>query len=306
MAWQVKDLQDQSGRVVVITGGNSGIGYEAAKALAGCGAQVVIACRDIAKGKEACTSIKKETGTEVSTELLDLSSLQSVHIAAEAIKNRYDHIDVLINNAGVMAIPRRLTEDGFETQLATNHFGHFALTALLFPLLRDTPDARVVTVSSLAHQFGYLNFINLHGQAFYDPWAAYGQSKLANLLFAFELDRRCRAAGVSLRSNACHPGIAATNLGYAGPRMMGSTFGETLIQFYTSIVAQSAADGALPTLYAGFAPEADGGDYIGPDGLGEMRGNPRKVPCSFLSRSEPLARQLWAVTEEATQIEFAL
>ena len=189
-------------------------------------------------------------------------------------------------------------------QLATNHFGHFALTARLWQTMAATPGARVVTVSSLAHQFGFINFGDLHGRFLYDPWAAYAQSKLANLLFTFELDRRCRRAGIDVVANACHPGIAATNLGYAGPRMLGSAFGETLVQFYTSIIAQTAEDGALPTLYAALADEAGGGDYIGPDGLGEMRGRPRKVASSFLSQSEAVGRRLWELTEAATGVDF--
>jgi NAD(P)-dependent dehydrogenase (short-subunit alcohol dehydrogenase family) len=243
---------------------------------------------------------------QVESVALDLASLKSARACADELRGRCDRLDVLINNAGVMAIPRRESEDSFEMQMGTNHLGHFALTALLHPLLCATPGSRVVTVSSLAHQFGFINFANLHGRMFYDPWMAYGQSKLANLLFAFELDRRLRAAELDMLSVACHPGIASTNLGYAGPRMLGSPLGETLVQLYTSIIAQPAADGALPTLFAGFAHDVRGGDYIGPDGLGEMRGNPKKVSSSFMSRSHAIARRLWQVSEEATSVQFAI
>ncbi len=305
MSWQLDDLCEQSERTVVITGGNSGIGFEAAKALADQGARVIIACRDADKAKTACEQISVDNAdASIEAVTLDLASLKSVRACAEEINERCERLDVLINNAGVMGIPRQETEDGFEMQIGTNHFGHFALTGQLFPLLRVASESRVVTVSSLAHLFGFINFVNLHGRMFYDPWMAYGQSKLANLLFTYELDRRCHAAGIDVLAVACHPGVAATSLGYAGPRMLGSPLGETLVQLYTSIVAQSAAAGALPTLYAGFAPEARGGDYIGPDGLGEMRGNPRKVTSSFMSRSETIAHQLWRVTEEATQVQF--
>jgi len=300
MAWQVDDLVDQSDRTVVITGGNSGIGFEAAKALADKGARVIIACRDANKARVACEQITSgNSAASVEAVTLDLASLQSVRACAEEISGRCERLEVLINNAGVMAIPHRDTEDGFEMQIGTNHFGHFELTARLFPLLRVTPGSRVVTVSSLAHRFGFINFVNLHGRIFYDPWMAYGQSKLT-----YELDRRCRAADIDVGAVACHPGIASTSLGYAGPRMRSSPFGEMLVQLYSSIVAQTAAAGALPTLYASCSAEVRGGDYIGPDGLGEMRGAPRKVTSNFMSRSETIARQLWKLTEETIQTPF--
>ncbi len=307
MAWSLENLTTQDGRTVVITGGNSGIGYEAAKALSSKGARVILACRDAAKARDAADQITAgNDAANVEVVVLDLASLKSIRACADELRARYERVDVLINNAGVMAIPRRDTEDGFEMQLGTNHLGHFALTALLFPLLREATGARVVTVSSLAHHFGLINFLNLHGRMFYEPFMAYGQSKLANLLFTYELDRRLRAANVDVVSTACHPGIASTNLGYASPRMQGSPLGEMLVQLYTSIVAQPAAEGALPTLYAGFAEEAQGGDYIGPNGLGEMRGNPHKISSSFMSQSQLIARQLWTVSEEATDIQFAI
>ncbi len=305
MPWQLGDLIPQDGRTVVITGGNSGIGFEAAKVLAQMDARVIIACRDRNKAQTACEQITADhASAAIESVALDLASLRSIRACADELHRRCERLDVLINNAGVMAIPHRKTEDGFEMQLGVNHLGHFALTALLYPLLKSAGGARVVTVSSLAHLIGFINFANLHGRVFYEPWMAYAQSKLANLLFAYEFDRRLRAASVDVASIACHPGIASTNLGYAGPRMLGSPLGETLVQLYTSIVAQSAADGALPTLYAGFAPEAQGGDYIGPDGIGEMRGYPRKVSSSFMSRSQSIARQLWRASEEATGIRF--
>lgn len=307
MSWQLADLAPQEGRTVVITGGNSGIGFEAAKALAHRGARVIIACRDVNKARDACAQIAAdETAADIEAVTLDLGSLKSVRNCADDLQQRCERLDVLINNAGVMAIPRRKTDDGFEMQFGINHLGHFALTALVYPMLQSTPGARVVTVSSLAHLMGFINFANLHGRVFYEPWMAYAQSKLANLLFAYELDRRLRAAEVDILSVACHPGIASTNLGYAGPRMLGSPLGETLVQLYTSIVAQSAADGALPTLYAGFASDVQGGDYIGPDGIGEMRGSPRKISSSFMSRSQSIARQLWRVSEQETGVRFAI
>ena len=307
MVWRVSDLDKQAGRTVVVTGGNSGIGLEAAKALAQQGARVIIASRDVTRAAEAADVVRTASGSQlVETATLDLSSLASVRACAKDLSRRCERLDVLVNNAGVMAIPRRDTEDGFETQFATNHLGHFALTALLFPRLAATPGARIVTVSSLAHHFGFINFFNLHGRLFYDPFLAYAQSKLANLLFTYELDRRCRAAGVDVMAVACHPGIAATNLPYASSRMLNWPLGESLVRTLSSIVSQSAAEGALPTLYAGFAAHVQGGDYIGPDGPGETRGSPRKVQSSFVSRAESVARQLWDVSEEATKVKFTV
>jgi NAD(P)-dependent dehydrogenase (short-subunit alcohol dehydrogenase family) len=305
MPWTVDNVPDLTGRTVVITGGNSGIGLEAGRGAIGKGARVLLACRNAESAQEACDQLVGDNPSGSAEFVpLDLASLKSVRACAEALHGRCEAIDVLINNAGVMAIPRRETEDGFEMQLGTNHFGHFALTALVYPQLRDTAGARIVNVSSLAHNFGFLNFQNLHGRMFYDPWLTYGTTKLANLLFTYELDRRLKAAERDVAALACHPGISATNLGYAGPRMLGSAFGETLVELYTSVIAQSAAMGALPTLYAAFAEGAKSGDYIGPDGLGEMRGHPRKVSSSFLSHSQSIARQLWAVSEEETGIPF--
>jgi NAD(P)-dependent dehydrogenase (short-subunit alcohol dehydrogenase family) len=305
MSWQLEDLPEQHGRTVIITGGNSGIGYEAARALAVKGARVIIACRDNAKAQAASDRITAEsTSAAVATMTLDLASMTSVQTCADALIAQYEQIDVLINNAGVMAIPRRETKDGFEMQLGVNHLGHFALTARLFERIKSTPGSRIVNVSSLAHLFGFINLANLHGRMFYDPWAAYGQSKLANLLFTFELERRSRDAGLAVQALACHPGIAATNLASAGPRMAGLPVPEALVQSLTAVVAQSAAAGALPTLYAGFAEQATGGDYIGPDGIGETRGSPRKVQPSLMARSQTLARQLWQASEDATQITF--
>jgi NAD(P)-dependent dehydrogenase (short-subunit alcohol dehydrogenase family) len=305
MPWTLDNVPDLTGRTVVITGGNSGIGFEAAKGAVGKGARVLLACRNAESAKEACDKLAGD-GASGTAEFvpLDLASLNSIRGCAEALSEGCEAIDVLINNAGVMAIPRRETEDGFEMQFGTNHLGHFALTALVYPKIRDTAGARIVNVASLAHNFGFLNFQNLHGRLFYDPWLTYGTTKLANLLFTYELDRRLKAVGRDVGAVACHPGISATNLGYAGPRMLGSDFGETLVELYTSVVAQSAGMGALPTLYAAFAEEANSGDYIGPDGLGEMRGHPQKVSSSFLSHSQSMARQLWEVSEKETDIRF--
>ena len=305
MPWGLDQLEDQSGRTVLITGGNSGIGFAAAKALAERGARVLLACRDGDKAQAACEAIVEGAGgSSVEAVSLDLASLESVAACADAVRERCDELDVLINNAGVMAIPRRLTEDGFEMQLGTNHFGHFALTGQLFDVLKRASDPRVVTVASLAHNFGFINFANLQSALFYNPWAAYGQSKLANLLFAFELERRIEDAGLHVVSNACHPGIAATNLASAGSRMAGIPIVEEMLQAATASVVQSAEQGALPTLYAGFAKEASGGEYFGPSGLGETRGAPARAQVSMLVNNRQVAAELWRVSEEATGVVF--
>jgi NAD(P)-dependent dehydrogenase (short-subunit alcohol dehydrogenase family) len=306
MPWNLNDLPPQDGRTVVITGGNSGIGLEAARPLATRGARVVIACRSLERAQTAIEDIQASApSAQVEAVELDLASQVSIARCAEALGKRLERVDVLINNAGVMGIPRAVTEDGFETQFGTNHLGHFALTGRLFDLLKAAPGARVVNVASLAHHFGFINFFNLHGQLFYDPWFAYAQSKLANLLFTMELERRVEKAGLDLKSVAAHPGISATNLGYSPSRILGTELGDMLLRVVNEVVAQSAAEGALPTLYAGFDASVNGGDYIGPDGPGEMRGAPRKVPTSLLARSRLAAERLWQVSEEATGVVFS-
>jgi NAD(P)-dependent dehydrogenase (short-subunit alcohol dehydrogenase family) len=265
--WTAAAMPDLAGRTIVVTGGNSGIGYEAALELARKGAHVVLACRDASRGRSAAAAIESAL-PQASLEVmeLDLASLASIHAFAEAFQGRHPSLDVLCNNAGVMAIPYRRTHDGFEMQLGTNHLGHFALTGLLLDRLLATDAARVVTVSSTAHRFGRMRFDDLHWESGYRKWRAYGQSKLANLLFAYELQRRLDAVGARCISVACHPGYAATNLQLAGPRMQGSSVMESLSSLANRVFAQSAAMGALPTLCAAVSPDVRGGDYIGPDG----------------------------------------
>ena len=296
------DVPDQTGRRFVVTGANSGIGFEAAKVLARKGAEVVMACRSVERGEKAADKIRSEVGNaEVSVEELDLASLASVRDFAE----RFDgEIDVLVNNAGVMAIPRSETEDGFEKQFGVNHLGHFALTGLL--LDRITDDGRVVTVSSGMHARGEMDFDDLHGERSYKKWDAYGQSKLANLLFAYELDRRLRAAGSSVKCIGVHPGYADTNLQKRGPEMAGSKLRKVMMAAANKVFAQSAEAGALPTLYAATSPDAESGGYYGPGGLMNMRGTPEKQNSSKASHDEDDARRLWKVSEELTGVEYGL
>jgi NAD(P)-dependent dehydrogenase (short-subunit alcohol dehydrogenase family) len=301
--WTQNEIPDQQGRLVIVTGGNSGIGYEAALALAGKNARVILAVRSTGKGEEAAGNIRRQhPGSQVTVMALDLADLKSVRAFAQNFLKQYDRLDVLINNAGVMALPQRKTADGFEMQFGTNHLGHFALTGLLLPVLKKTPNARVVTVSSGAHTFGDIHFDDLQWEKKYQTWGAYGQSKLANLLFAYELQRRLEAANIKVLSVACHPGYAATNLQAAGPQMEGSAVKAWMMKMANTLLAQKQDMGALPTLFAATAAEVNGCDYIGP--AGGMKGYPAKVKSNNKSYDESLARRLWTVSEELTGVVY--
>jgi NAD(P)-dependent dehydrogenase (short-subunit alcohol dehydrogenase family) len=303
MKWTAEHIPAQNGRVAVITGANSGLGLVTARELARKGAHTVLACRNQAKGEEARRAIVTRAPTaQVELAELDLASLGSVRTFAERLRSEHDGIDLLINNAGVMAPPRGTTADGFELQFGTNHLGHFALTGLVIDMLEGRDDARVVTLSSGAHRIGRIAFDNLSGERRYFRWRAYGQSKLANLLFALELDRRLRAAGSSVKSVAAHPGYASTNLQHAGPTRLD----ELLMIVPNKVVAQSDEMGALPTLYAATEPGIEGGTYVGPDGLAEQRGHPKEVSPNAAARDEEVARRLWEVSEEMTGVRFQL
>lgn len=305
--WIEQHIPPQSGKTALITGANSGLGYEAARLLAAKGACVVLGVRDPAKGERAAAAIRLTVpAANLEVLSLDLASLASVCDAASAFVLAHDRLDMLINNAGVMAIPRRATADGFEMQLGVNHLGHFALTGLLLPLLLKTPAARVVTVSSSAHFLGRINFDDLQGERRYQPWLAYGQSKLANLLFAYELQRRLAVAGHGIISVAAHPGYAATNLQSVGPEMTGSKLWLRIMPAANRILAQSAARGALPEVYAATAADVRGGDYIGPDGLLGQRGFPRKVKSSARSHDGDAGLRLWMVSEALTGVKIGL
>jgi NAD(P)-dependent dehydrogenase (short-subunit alcohol dehydrogenase family) len=301
--WTAERIPDQGGRLAVVTGANSGLGLVTARELARAGARVVLACRNVEKGEDACNSIERAaTGVQVELEELDLAGLDSVRAFAERFHAAHDGLDLLINNAGVMATPRRRTADGFELQFGTNHLGHFALTGLLIGAMEAREDARVVTLTSGAHRMGHIDFADLGSNRGYNRWRAYGRSKLANLLFALELDRRLRAAGSSVKSLAAHPGWAATNLQYAGP----PAFDRVVAHLGNKVWAQSAEMGALPTLYAATEPGLEGGTYVGPDGILEQRGHPEPVSMSSSARDEEAARRLWEVSEEMTGVRFEL
>jgi NAD(P)-dependent dehydrogenase (short-subunit alcohol dehydrogenase family) len=303
--WTAADVPDLAGGTAVVTGANSGIGFEAARALARRGARVVLACRNPDRAREAARAIEGESPAgAVEVRALDLASLASVRAFAEGLQRDPGRLELLVNNAGVMAIPRRTTADGFEMQLGTNHLGHFALTGLLLDRLLAAPAARIVTVSSSVHRIGRIVFDDLQGERRYGAWRAYAQSKLANLLFAFELQRRLVAAGAAALSVACHPGYAATQLQFVGPRLSGSSLMHGIMAFGNRLFAQDAAAGALPTLYAATAPDVRGGDFVGPDGVGEMRGHPKRVAPAARARDERSAARLWEVSEALTGVRY--
>lgn len=303
--WTTANIPDQSGKVAVVTGANSGLGLEISRELARKGARVILASRDKAKGEKALADLRRELPS-ASLEFipLDLANLASIRQFVTTFTERYPALHILANNAGVMAIPYRKTVDGFEMQFGTNHLGHFALTGLLLPVLLETPNSRIVTTSSMIHRSGKIDFANLNGEAGYTPSSAYGRSKLANLLFAYELQRRLTAMGASTLSLASHPGYASTNLQAVGPQMKGSALQAGLMSVANAVLAQSAAKGALPTLYAATSPDAHGGEYIGPNGLGELRGYPVVVRSNELSNDQALAAKLWSVSEELTGVSF--
>jgi NAD(P)-dependent dehydrogenase (short-subunit alcohol dehydrogenase family) len=294
-------MPEQRGRTAIVTGGNSGLGRIVASELAKHGARVVIASRDNAKSAEAARAIVAGfPSSKVEAAQLDLANLGSIRAFADRIRAGHEHIDLLVNNAGVMAAPYRRTADGFELQFGTNHLGHFALTGLLLPLLNGRPDARVVTVSSNNHKGGRIQFDDLQGEHHYSRWGAYSQSKLANLLFAFELDRRLKAAEWPLISVAAHPGYAATNLQLSGPPL----YERLAMRVSNRLFAQSAEMGALPLLYAATARDVSGGSYVGPDGRGEIRGHPTLVQASARAHDEEAARRLWDVSEQLTDVRY--
>ena len=303
--WNTSDIPSQSGRVAVVTGANSGLGLVTSRELARAGATVVMGCRDPGRGTAALKQVRDEVpGADVTCESLDLASLASVREFAKRVTTSYQGIDLLVNNAGVMAIPRATTADGFEMQFGTNHLGHFALTGLLLPAMLTKDGSRVVTVSSGAHKAGRIAFDDLMGERSYKKWLTYSQSKLANLLFAYELDRRLRASGAPTISVAAHPGYASTNLQGVGPKLTGNRLSGLLMSLGNAVLGQSADDGALPQLYAATAPDVQGGQYFGPSRLFENRGAPKLVDSTSRSKDEAVAAQLWQVSETLTTVRY--
>jgi protochlorophyllide reductase len=303
--WTVNDIPDLHGKVALVTGANSGLGLESTRALAAHGAHVIMACRSLDKGRRAEAEIKQTVpGASVELLPLDLASLASVRELAATIEQAHDRLDLLFNNAGIMAIPRQETQDGFEMQFGTNHLGHFALTGLLLPRLVATPGSRVVTTTSIARSAGRINFDDLQRERAYGRWEAYGQSKRANLLFAFELQTRLTAARASTISVAAHPGGSSTNL-----QGTSATLSNTRIEsfFYATIwplMSQSALMGTLPQLYAGVDSHIYGGELVGPGGFAGMRGYPKVDRSARKEYDRATAARLWEVSEELTGVKY--
>lgn len=305
MAWTAEKIPSQKGRFVVVTG-VGGLGFETGLALARAGAKVVLAGRNPEKGRISVEKIRAiAPGAQIGFELLDLARLASVADFAQRMLAEGSPLDILVNNAGVMSLPKRHeTEDGFELQFGTNYLGHFALTGQLMPLLLKAPAARVVNLSSLYHRQGVIDFEDLQGRQSYRPGKQYGESKLAMLMLALELDRRARAAGVLLVSNAAHPGFARTELIPNGPGKRGLTY--ILSSLLKSIASHSAAEGALPTLYAATAPDARGGGYYGPSGFQELKGPPGPAAIAQRAKDPDVAQRLWDVSRQLTGVDISL
>lgn len=293
--WDANNISSQQGRVVIVTGSSSGIGFETARVLASKEATVIIAVRNLQKGNNAAAKIKTEFPEAQAVVMeLDLANLASVHKFAEDFKAKYDKLDLLINNAGVMVPPYSKTSDGFELQFGTNHIGHFALTGLLIDLIQKTANSRIVNVSSGAHKAGKINFDDLAWEKRkYVSWSAYGDSKIANLYFTYELRRRIGEKPIIV---AAHPGWTATDL----QRHSG------LFEFFNGFLAQKAQMGALPTLYAAVGPDVKSGDYYGPSGFMEMRGYAKKVQSNALSHDIEIAKKLWDVSEQLSGVKWSI
>ncbi|CAM5733391.1 oxidoreductase [Streptomyces hirsutus] len=300
--WNANDIPDQGGRLAVVTGANSGLGQVAARELARAGARVVLACRSEARGRDALNLLRGEVpGAEAEVRRLDLGDLASVREFATALSD--ERVDLLLNNAGVMALPYGTTADGFETQFGVNHLGHFALTGLLLPALLAAPGARIVTVSSMTHVMANIDARDLNSERRYRRWVAYARSKSANLLFTHELARRLAAHGSDVVAAAAHPGYAATNLQTAGPRAEGRRIAERVMRLGNRIVAQSAEAGALPLLYAATRPGVRPDAFIGPS-FALWRGAPAPSWRAPWTLDDAMGERLWAASEELTGVTY--
>lgn len=302
MSFNLAAAPSQQGKIAIVTGANIGLGYETVIGLAKKGAKVIMACRNIQKAETARKEIlEKVPGAGLEILQLDLGDLSSVRAFAKAYTDKYDSLDLLINNAGIMIPPFSKTKDGFESQMGVNYFGHFLLTSLLFPLLNKTPESRVVTLSSIAHRNGKIQFDNLHAEQKYSKMGAYGQSKLACLMFAYELQRRIDASGSKVLSLAAHPGVSNTNLGQHMSKWLVA-----IAMPIFSFFIHSPENAALPTLYAALGTDVNGGEYFGPTGYNEMKGKPGKVQSKPHAHDKEVAKKLWAVSEELTGEKFSI
>ena len=303
--WTFKDIPSGDGKVAIVTGANSGLGYYTAMGLAENGCEVIMACRDLEKGEKAKAALlKKNPGSNLKLMQLDLSDLASVKDFADAFTTQYKKLDLLVNNAGIMAIPYRKTIDGFEMQFGVNHLGHFALTGLLFEILKSTGGSRIVNVSSNAHKIGKMRFQDINWDKGYKRWKAYGMSKLANILFTFELAERVTAKEIDMKVLVAHPGYADSSLIEKGPEMNGRNFLVKAGRLANRLVAQSTEMGSLPILYAATAPEAEHRAYYGPRGFAGMRGYPERTYPNRKKVSKDLQQELWQVSEQMTGVKF--
>lgn len=307
MKWSTSNIPSQKGRIVVVTGANSGLGFHTSRALALKGARVIMACRNIQKGEEARQRIlNEEPDLEPEVWMLNLADLASVKAFYEKFTTTFHRLDLLINNAGLMAIPYEKSEDGFEMQFGVNHLGHFSLTAQLWPLIRESAGARIVNVSSAAHHLGRIRFDDIHWEKKYSKWGAYGMSKLSNLLFTKELSRRFSRSGETVIVASSHPGYANTALHTKGALMKGSKLGVRSFRLANRIIAQPAFMGALPSLYAATAEGVDQGAYFGPGGFMRMKGWPAPDYPNSKRVTDEVARQLWDLSESLTGLKFAV
>jgi NAD(P)-dependent dehydrogenase (short-subunit alcohol dehydrogenase family) len=299
--WTADHIPSQTGRIFIVTGANSGLGYVTTRELARHGAHVIMAVRNATKGEEALKKLRAgQPDASLELRRLDLSDLDSVHAFASGIIADHVRVDVLINNAGIMMPRRSLTRQGFESQFGANHLGHFALTGLLLGTLKAGRDARVVTVSSTLHKRGFIHFDDLTGERKYSPQAFYAQSKFANVVFGLELDRRLRAGRVPVKSILAHPGYSATNLQSTGPTGVL----KLVLKFTNRFIAQDVEIGALNQLYAATDPKAEGGQFIGPDGRGESKGYPTIVQAVESAKDPDIGKRLWRISEELTGVQF--
>lgn len=303
--FDINTVPSQKGRIAIVTGANNGLGYETALALAQKDMKVILACRNLEKAEAAKQAIYKQIPqADVEVMQIDLSKLASVRAFAKSFLEKYHQLDILVNNAGIMTPPFSLSEDGFESQMAANYFGHFLLTALLLDTLTQTPHSRIITLSSIAHKQGKINFDDLQSEKRYSPMAAYSQSKLACLMFSYELQRRLAQAGKQTISVAAHPGISDTNLIKNTP--VPNWLFDLCKPIMTKTFLQSAKAGAEPTLYAALGEDVKGGDYFGPDGFYEMRGKAKKVDSTALSKDKIVAQKLWELSEKLCQVVYKI
>ncbi|MEO0895915.1 MAG: oxidoreductase [Bacteroidota bacterium] len=300
--WTEANIPDLTGKTIIVTGGNSGLGYESTRALAQKGAQVILASRSKERGEAAKQKILAiHPNATIDVMELDLGSLDSVKQFAEAFSTKYDRLDVLMNNAGIMAVPKGTTKDGFESQLGVNHLGHFALTGQLLPKLESTPSSRIVNIASKAADSGKINFSDLQSEQNYDKFGAYSQSKLANILFTKELQKRLAGAGKNIEAMAAHPGGSKTNL---GEKSDFNPFVKGILTGLMNLLMQPAERGALPQLFAAVDPEAEAGQYYGPDGFSEMGGYPKVANMPDSAVNPEAQQKLWDVSQELTGISY--